>query len=101
MKIICRKPSGRNCMAKEKKLPMEPKIFFPLLLVSVNETRDTPFENRANQQIKQYSPLVETYIQNLRPDKDLGYAPAGVQYFLCRAEFSSGASRVSLTDPSS
>src|SRR5258707_105629 len=29
-------------------------------------------ENRANQQIRQYSPLVETYIQNLKPDKDLG-----------------------------
>src|SRR5439155_1172799 len=41
-------------------------------------------ENRANQQIKQYSPLVETYIQNLRPDKDLGYAPAGDKYFLGR-----------------
>src|SRR5260370_10240588 len=32
-------------------------------------------ENRANQQIRQYSPLVETYIQNLKPAKDLGYAP--------------------------
>src|SRR5713226_2790257 len=29
-------------------------------------------ENRASQQIKQYSPLVETYIQNLKPDKELG-----------------------------
>src|SRR5713101_10154392 len=27
-------------------------------------------ENRANQQIRQYSPLVETYIQYLKPDKD-------------------------------
>src|SRR5260370_24002545 len=45
-------------------------------------------ENRANQQIKQYSPLVETYIQNLKPDKELGYAPAGDKYFLCRADFS-------------
>ncbi|PYU76470.1 MAG: hypothetical protein DMG49_01540 [Acidobacteria bacterium] len=58
-------------------------------------------ENRANQQIEQYSPLVETYIQNLRPDKDLGYAPAGDKYFLGRAEFSKGVSLVSLTDTSS
>src|SRR5260370_12796471 len=29
-------------------------------------------ENRASQQIKHYSPLVETYIQNLKPDKELG-----------------------------
>src|SRR5258708_499072 len=58
-------------------------------------------ENKANQQIKQYSPLVETYIQNLRPDKDLGYIPAGDKYFLGRAEFSKGVSLVSLTDTNS
>jgi hypothetical protein len=55
-------------------------------------------ENRATQQIKQYSPLVETYIQNLKPDKELGYAPAGDKYFLGRADFSKGVSLVSLTD---
>ena len=55
-------------------------------------------ENRANQQIKQFSPLVETYIQNLKPDKDLGYAPAGDKYFLGRSDFSKGVSLVSLTD---
>ncbi len=58
-------------------------------------------ENRANQQIKQYSPLVETYIQNLKPDKDLGYAPAGDKYFLGRADFSKGVALVSLTDTNS
>src|SRR5881296_1259311 len=55
-------------------------------------------ENRANQQIRQYSPLVETYIQNLRPDKDLGYVPAGDKYFLGRADFSKGVALVSLSD---
>src|SRR5437867_11197211 len=38
-------------------------------------------ENRANQQIKQYSPLVETYIQNLRPDKDLATSPPAINIF--------------------
>jgi Peptidase family M48 len=55
-------------------------------------------ENRGNQQIKQYSPLVETYIQNLKPDKELGYTPAGDKYFLGRADFSKGVALVSLTD---
>src|SRR3989475_6850697 len=54
--------------------------------------------NRANQQIRQYSPLVETYIQNMKPDKDLGYAPGGDKYFLGRADFSRGVTLVSLTD---
>src|SRR5437667_504537 len=55
-------------------------------------------ENRAVQQIRQYSPLVETYIQNLKPDKDLGYVPAGDKYFLGRADFAKGVSLVSLSD---
>src|SRR6195256_4911785 len=55
-------------------------------------------ENRATQQIRQYSPLVETYIQNLKPDKELGYAPAGDKYFLGRADFTKGVSLISLTD---
>jgi len=55
-------------------------------------------ENRATQQIKQYSPLVETYIQNLKPDKELGYVPAGDKYFLGRADFNKGVALVSLTD---
>src|SRR5215471_1717743 len=44
-------------------------------------------ENRMYGNIKNYSPLVETYIQNLKPDKDLGYVPGGDKYFLGRADF--------------
>ena len=55
-------------------------------------------ENRLNQQIRQYSPLVETYIQNLKPDKDLGEVPAGDKYFLGRADFSKGVALVALSD---
>jgi peptidase M48-like protein len=55
-------------------------------------------ENRLNQQIRQYSPLVETYIQNLKPDKDLGEVPAGDKYFLGRADFTKGVSLVPLSD---
>ena len=55
-------------------------------------------ENRLDQQIRQYSPLVETYIQNLKPDKDLGAVPAGDKYFLGRADFSKGVALVSLSD---
>lgn len=40
--------------------------------------------------VRQYSPLVETYIQYLRPDKTTGVAPDGDRYFLGRAELSRG-----------
>jgi hypothetical protein len=58
-------------------------------------------ENRLDQQIRQYSPLVETYIQNLKPDKELGAVPAGDKYFLGRADFSKGVALVGLSDAES
>ena len=42
------------------------------------------------QTLRQYSPLVETYIQLVRPDKDLGAVPDGDRYFLGRAELGKG-----------
>jgi Peptidase family M48 len=47
--------------------------------------------------LKQYSPLVETYIQELRADKDLGSVPAGDKYFLGRADLSKGVELVPLS----
>lgn len=35
-------------------------------------------------ELRKYSPVVETYIQNMKPDPDLGAAPASDQYFLGR-----------------
>jgi Peptidase family M48 len=50
--------------------------------------------------LKPYSPLVETYIQNLRGDKDLGTVPAGDKYFLGRAALAKGVDLDPLTDGS-
>jgi len=47
--------------------------------------------------LKQFSPLVETYIQELHDDKDLGTVPAGDRYFLGRAELAKGVDLVSLS----
>src|SRR6201997_4653491 len=63
--------------------------------------RITANEQKLYGQIRNYSPLVETYIQNLKPDKDLGQGPAGDKYFLGRANFARGVSLVPLTDTSS
>ena len=40
--------------------------------------------------LRQYSPLVETYIQLVRPDRDLGSVPDGDRYFLGRAALAKG-----------
>ena len=42
------------------------------------------------QLLHQYSPLVETYIQFLRPDKETEALPNGDKYFLGRAELAKG-----------
>src|SRR5713226_9022208 len=42
------------------------------------------------QLLRQYSPLVETYIQNIRADQQLGAVPDGDKYFLGRAELAKG-----------
>jgi hypothetical protein len=42
------------------------------------------------QVLRRYSPLVETYIQYVRPDKQLGEVPGGDKYFLGRARLANG-----------
>jgi hypothetical protein len=37
--------------------------------------------------LQQFTPLVETYIQELRPDQQMGFAPIGDHYFLGRVSF--------------
>lgn len=47
--------------------------------------------------LRHYSPIVETYIQTLRPDKELGSVPSGDKYFLGRAELANGVDIEPLT----
>src|SRR5215831_2872356 len=63
--------------------------------------RVTTNEAKLYDQIRNYSPLVETYIQNLKADKDLGQVPAGDKYFLGRANFAKGVSLVPLSETTS
>ncbi len=42
------------------------------------------------QSLRQYSPIVETYIQMLRPTKERGAVPNGDKYFLGRADLAKG-----------
>ena len=49
------------------------------------------------QMLRQYSPLVETYIQTFHLDKQLGTVPEGDKYFLGRAELARGVELEPLT----
>ena len=58
-------------------------------------------ERAFNTQMRQMHPLVETYIQNLKADKEMGAVPISDQYFLGRLDLSDGAKdRSFLTSPS-
>jgi hypothetical protein len=54
-------------------------------------------ENAEMNTIRQYSPLVETYIQDTKQDKEEGWIPNGDRYFLGRAELAKGVELESLS----
>src|SRR6266853_2106931 len=80
MKIICRKPSGTNCNANEKKFPIDPKIFLPLPLVSVKETSETPFEKSARP--RKYLSPAGTYPRSLSGLRFWMYVSTSGEYCL-------------------
>jgi hypothetical protein len=47
-------------------------------------------ENREIATIRHYSPIIETYVQEMRPDKELGSVPSNDHYFLGLADFKTG-----------
>lgn len=48
--------------------------------------------------IRQYSPIVETYVQDMKPDAELGIVPVRDHYFLGQAELSKGIIDDSMLD---
>ena len=64
----------------------------PQQLPKLNEVVDkiVAQEQVEVQLLRQYSPIVETYIQTLRPEKGLGAVPNGDKYYLGRGELAKG-----------
>lgn len=52
-------------------------------------------ENQLVKNLQSYSPRVETYIQDMHPDPELGATPANDHYFLGRMDFKRGAAVLS------
>ena len=65
------------------------------------EERFIARENQFLKNVRSYSPRIETYIQNFRPDPELGSVPTDDHYFLGRMDFHRGvAVRSFLPQPS-
>ena len=60
--------------------------------------RITTREHQEIATIRQYTPLIETYIQDMKPDRDMGAIPVKDHYFLGLADFSKGIVDRSLLD---
>jgi hypothetical protein len=60
------------------------------LISRINE-RETQFA----QSMHTYTPMVETYIQDMKPDAELGEVPSGDTYFLGRLDLSRGTATAS------
>ncbi|MDT8070458.1 MAG: M48 family metalloprotease [Terriglobia bacterium] len=56
---------------------------------SFDQVIDRVMEREAqfNKNLRNYNPIVETYIQNMKPDKELGAVPASDRYFLGRMSY--------------
>ncbi|MBZ5599803.1 MAG: M48 family metalloprotease [Acidobacteriia bacterium] len=65
----------------------------PLPAASFNQAIDRMVEREHfyTAQMRHLHPLAETYIQNLKPDKEMGEVPSSDQYFLGRLDLSNGA----------
>src|SRR5271168_231564 len=48
--------------------------------------------------IRQYSPIVETYVQDMKPDAEMGIVPVKDHYFLGQAELAKGIMDDSMLD---
>ena len=62
----------------------------PALTVNQALDRIIAREHDENATIKRYSPIVETYIQDMKPDKDMGAIPVHDHYFIGQADLTKG-----------
>jgi len=64
---------------------------------NVNEVTDRIFYREAKfvQDLKTYTPMVETYIQNFKGDEELGQVPSSDKYFIGRMVMKRGVENVS------
>jgi hypothetical protein len=75
--LIAKKKNDQNILSARK------------LTASQNQLIDKAIarEKEVIRTLKERAPLVETYIQNMQPDRELGQIPASDQHFLGRVEF--------------
>jgi hypothetical protein len=69
-------------------------------VTTVNQAIDRMIarEHDENATVRRYNPIIETYIQDMKPDKDMGSLPVKDHYFLGQANLSKGIVDNSMLD---
>jgi hypothetical protein len=83
--------AGAQTQASEQTQP-QPGSSMSAPVTTVNEAIDRIIarEHDENATIRRYNPIVETYIQDMKPDKDMGAIPVRDHYFLGQANLAKG-----------
>ena len=81
----------------------EPKVETPATgapVTTVNQAIDRIIAREHDEiaTIRRYNPIIETYIQDMKPDKDMGAVPVRDHYFLGQANLSKGVIDNSMLD---
>jgi hypothetical protein len=83
--------SGRPAQSANQTQPQaETANIAPVKTIDQATDRVIAREHNEVATIRRFSPLIETYIQDMKPDKDMGAVPTGDHYYLGTADLSSG-----------
>ena len=84
--------TGQTQNAKETQPVPQPSAPTASPAVTVNEAIDRVIarEHDENATIRRFTPIIETYIQDVKPDKELGVVPVSDHYYLGVADLPKG-----------
>jgi len=89
--VLC---SGLDGVAKKKTPPPQTEVWNSDPKFDMVVDKITVQEGLFVKNLKDYTPMVETYIQNMRPDQDLGRVPISDEYFLGQIKLEQGVEDV-------
>jgi hypothetical protein len=82
--------SAQNTQTADQTQPQAGAAAAPVTTVDQAIDRVIAREHEEVATIRRFNPVIETYIQDMKPDKDMGTAPVRDHYFLGQADLSKG-----------
>src|SRR5580704_8488225 len=82
--------SAQNTQTADQTQPQAGATAAPVTTVDQAIDRVISREHEEVATIRRFNPVIETYIQDMKPDKDMGTVPVRDHYFLGQADLSKG-----------